>query len=181
MGVFAMNPKKPEAHLQLLVTLFLIFQKIRREGLMSIEMDIERPRESELFTAIGEFDASNAAIYTVLCDALRLMVSGNLENGGMTRYLTSARKTSDLSKKQESLFDALESSILTILDGCAPSIAVDFGRQCIPANIKPTFNELEDYLRTLRQSKDSLLSSEESDAILVRFFAGIDTKADKES
>jgi flagellar motor component MotA len=173
MGAFAMKPKKPEAHLQLLVTLFLIFQKSRREGLMSIEMDIERPRDSALFTAIAEFDEGNAVIYTVLCDALCLIVGGNLETGGMTRYLASARKTSGLSNKQESLFDALESSILTILNGCAPAIAVEFGRQCIPANLKPSFIEFEDYLRTLRQRKDSVMTSEETDASLVSFFAGI--------
>jgi len=175
-----MNPKKPEAHLQLLMTLFLIFQKSRREGLMSIEMDVERPRESSLFTAIAEYDEGNAVIYTVLCDALRLIIGGNLETGGMTRYLASARKTSDLAKKQESLFDALESSISAILDGCAPSIAVEFGRQCIPANLKPSFSGFEDYLRALRQRKDSVMTSEEADASLVSFFAGIDNKAEKE-
>lgn len=180
MGVFAMKPKKPEAHLQLLVTLFLIFQKIRRKGLMSIEMDIESPKESELFTTIGEFDASNAVIYTVLCDALRLIVGGNLDTDRMTRYLASARKTSDLSKKQESLFDALESTILAILNGLNPSVAVEFGRQCIPAILKPGFNEFEDYLRDLRQRKDSVMISEDTDASLVRFFAGIDGQAVKE-
>lgn len=180
MVAFALKPKKPEAHLQLLVTMFLIFQKSRRQGLMSIEMDIERPRDSALFTAIAKFDESNAVIYTVLCDALRLIVGGNLDTGGMTRYLACARKSSDLAKKQESLFDALESSIVAILDGCAPSIAVEFGRQCIPASLKPSFNEFEDYLRTLRQSKDSVMTSEETDASLVSFFAGMDNKAEKE-
>lgn len=180
MTVLSMKLKKPEAHLQLLVTIFLIFQKARREGLMSIETDIERPRESALFTAIGEFDESNAIIYTVLCDALRLMVSGTLNIALMTRYLVSARRTSDLSEKQESLFDALVASILTSLDGCAPAIAVEFGRQCIPANLKPGFSEFEDYLRALRQRKDSMLTSEETDAILVRFFAGIGSESVKE-
>jgi flagellar motor component MotA len=162
MAMLSIKPQKPEAHLQLLVTLFLIFQKIRREGLMSIEMDIERPADSALFTTIAEFDDGNAPIYTVLCDALRLMVGGNLDTGRMARYLTSARKTSDLSKKQESLFDALESTILAILYGCAPSVAVEFGRQCIPANLKPSFNEFEDYLRILRRRKDSVMKPEET-------------------
>lgn len=180
MGVFAMKPKKPEAHLQLLVTLFLIFQKMRREGFMAIERDVEQPRKSTLFTDIAEFDESNSVIYTVLCDALRLILSGDQDTGRMARYLASARKTSDLTKKQESLFDAMESSILAILDGCAPSIAMDYGRQCIPANLKPSFNELEDYLRSLHQPKDSLLTREETDAILVSFFAGIDDKARNE-
>ncbi len=180
MGVFTMNPKKPEAHLQLLVTLFLIFQKSRREGLLAIERDVEQPRKSKLFTDIAEFDESNAVIYTVLCDVLRLILSGDMDTGRMARYLTSARKTADLSKKQESLFDALESSILAILDGCAPSIAMEYGRQCVPANLKPSFNELEDYLRSLNQRKESLLTREETDAILVDFFSGIDNKTGKE-
>ena len=178
MGVFAMKPKKPEAHLQLLATLFLIFQKSRQEGLMSIEMDIERPRESELFTAIAEFDEGNAVIYTVLCDALRLMVGGNLETSAMSRYLTSARKSCNLSKNQGSLFDAMESSILAILDGCAPSIAVEFGRQCIPAKHKPSFSEFDEHLRNLRQHQNSVMTREETDASLVRFFVGIDGKAE---
>ena len=179
MGTF-MKPTKPEVHLQLLVTIFLILQKVRREGLMAIEMDIESPRESAPFTAIAEFDQGNAVIYTVLCNALRLIVGGNLEAAAMARYLESARKTSDLSKKQESLFDALESTILATLDGCCPSVAVEFGRQCIPANVKPSFNEFENYLHSLTQRKDSMLTNDEADASLVCFFAGINSKAYKE-
>lgn len=157
MAVHSIKPKKTEAHLQLLATIFLIFQKCRREGLMSIELAIEHPRDSPLFTAIAEFDESNAVIYTVLCDVLRLNVSGNLETSWITRYLASARKTSDLSKMQVSLFDALESSILAILDGCAPCVAVEFGRQCIPANLKPSFIQFDEFLLDVRQRKESWL------------------------
>lgn len=180
MGLFVVTPKKPEAHFKLLVTLFMIFQKLRREGLMAIERDVEEPRKSALFTAMGEFDESNAAIYTVLCDVLRLMLCGDLNTARMARYLTSARKTSDLTHQQESLFDALESSILAILDGCAPAIAVEYGRQCVPASLKPSYDELEDYLRSLRERKDCLMTREETDATLVSFFVGIDNSTDKE-
>lgn len=50
---------------------------------------------------------------------------------------------------------------------------MEFGRQCIPANLKPSFSEFEDYLRALSQRKDSMLTREETDASLVSFFAGI--------
>ena len=50
MFALHIKPEKPEAHIQLLGTLFLICQKCRREGLMALEMDIERPRESDVFT-----------------------------------------------------------------------------------------------------------------------------------
>ena len=66
MTILSMESKKPEAHLQLLVTIFLIFQKVRRQGLMSIEADIERPRASALFIAVAAFDEANAVIYTCL-------------------------------------------------------------------------------------------------------------------
>ena len=178
MVTFAMKPHRPEAHLQLLFTLFVVFQKIRREGLLSIEMDIESPQDSALFTAIGEFYEGNAVIYTVLCDALRLMAGGNLETSAMRRYLASARKSCYLIKNQGTLFDAMESSFLAILDGCAPSIAVEFGRQCIPAKHKPSFSEFEEHLRNLRQHQNSVMTREETDASLVRFFAGINCKAE---
>lgn len=170
MFALRIKPEKPEAHIQLLGTLFLICQKCRREGLMAIEMDIERPRESDVFTAVAAFDEANAVIYTVLCDTLRLIMVGNPQTSELTRYLAAARKTSNLAKKQQSMFDVLESCMLSHQEGYAPAIAVEYGRQCVPAGLKPDFNALEDYLRTLPRENNRVLSSVEMDASLVQFF-----------
>lgn len=173
MGLFTMKPKKPEAHLQLLGTLFLILQQVRREGLMSIEGPVERPQESPLFSAIAPFDQSNATVYTLLCDALRLLLGGLQNSAEMARYLAAARKTSGLSSKQQSLFDTLEITLLAAMDGNAPRVAVEFGRQCTPARLKPSFAEFEDFLKGINTRKNSMLTRAETDAALVRFFDGM--------
>ncbi|MFZ4535464.1 hypothetical protein [Propionivibrio sp.] len=175
MSVFSMKPRKPEVHMQLLGTIFLILNQVRREGLMSIEGPIDDPEKSSLFTAIAGFDKPNAAIYTVLCDALHLMVGGNLDPQDMARYLVAARKTTGLSEPQQSLFDSLELALIATLEGKAPQVAVEFGRQGIPAKIKPGYNEFEDFLRKIRTQNNSVMNREESDAALVSFFDGIAT------
>ena len=165
-----MKPKKPQAHLQLLGTLFLILQQVRREGLMSIEGPVEHPAESPLFAAIAPFDESNTRVYTLLCDALRLLLGGLQNSAEMARYLAAARKTSGLSNKQQSLFDALEITLLASMDGNPPRVAVEFGRQCIPARFKPSFTEFEVFLHDINTRKESVMTRAETDAALVRFF-----------
>lgn len=168
-----MTLKKTEAHVQLLGTLYLILLKIRREGLMSIEMMIEKPNDAPVFNAFAPFDDANAAIYTVLCDVLRVMVGGNLEPVWMERYLNAARKTTNLSKAQQSMFNAIEITLLASMEGSAPTVAVEAGRQCIPANKKPGFGEFEDFLHGIRNHKDSVMTRDEMDAALVGFFDSI--------
>ncbi len=65
-------------YMETLSLLNAIFNKARREGLMAIEDDIERPRESALFQSAPNVLKNHHAI-EFLCDYLRLMVSGNLD------------------------------------------------------------------------------------------------------
>jgi chemotaxis protein MotA len=63
--------------MELLALLFEILQKTRKEGLMSIEKDIEDPHSSALFQkfpAVG----NDHHCTEFICDYLRMMVSGNL-------------------------------------------------------------------------------------------------------
>ncbi len=173
MGLSVIEPSKLDPHLQLLATLYLVLQQVRREGLMSIESDIDQPRKSELFTAIAPFDEANAAIYTVVCDVLRLIVGGNLDLGDMTRYLAAARKTAGLAAEQHSLLDVLELTLIPTLNGTAQQVAVEFGRQGMPASVKPGFAEFEDFLRDIRRKKNSLMTRVETDQALEGFFAGL--------
>jgi chemotaxis protein MotA len=64
-------------YLQLLALLYDILQKARKEGLMSIENDVEEPHNSPLFKkypAVG----SDHHVVEFITDYLRMMVSGNL-------------------------------------------------------------------------------------------------------
>lgn len=64
-------------YLDLLGLLFDIFNKARREGMMSIEADIEAPAESGLFTRYPSL-LKNARIIEFLADNMRIMTTSNL-------------------------------------------------------------------------------------------------------
>ncbi|SFR59225.1 flagellar motor stator protein MotA [Thiomicrospira sp. ALE5] len=45
-------------------------------------------------------------------------------------------------------FLTIKTCLMANVNGYAPTIAVEFGRKSIPAHYRPSFHELEDYLRT---------------------------------
>ena len=64
-------------YINLLSMLFEVLAKVRKEGLMSIENDIERPHESSLFNKYPDITADHH-IMEFITDYLRMMVGGNL-------------------------------------------------------------------------------------------------------
>ena len=64
-------------YMDLLAMLYEILAKVRKEGLMSIEADVENPEQSPVFTKYPTFLADHHAI-EFLTDYLRMMVGGNL-------------------------------------------------------------------------------------------------------
>jgi chemotaxis protein MotA len=65
-------------YLELMLLLFDVLSKVRKEGLMSIEGDIDRPEESPLFSKYPGV-LSDHHIVEFMTDYLRLMVSGNMD------------------------------------------------------------------------------------------------------
>ena len=66
-----------ELYMELMSLLYEILARVRKEGLMSIEDDIENPQESPIFSKYPTIMQDHHAI-EFLTDYLRLMVSGNL-------------------------------------------------------------------------------------------------------
>ena len=64
-------------YLELMALLYDILQKARKDGLMSIEKDVESPAESPLFQKYPKLSADHH-IVEFMTDYLRMMVSGNL-------------------------------------------------------------------------------------------------------
>lgn len=63
--------------MQLMSLLYEVLARVRKEGLMSIEADVENPRESALFAKYPAILADHH-VTDFLTDYLRLMVGGNL-------------------------------------------------------------------------------------------------------
>ena len=72
------NSKYSKArYMELMALLFDILQKARKEGLMSIEKDVEEPASSPLFQKYATV-GSDHHVVEFITDYLRMMVSGNL-------------------------------------------------------------------------------------------------------
>jgi chemotaxis protein MotA len=65
-------------YMELMTLLFEILSKVRKEGLMSIEGDVEEPEESPIFSKYPSILAHHH-IVEFMTDYLRLMVSGNMD------------------------------------------------------------------------------------------------------
>ena len=66
-----------DMYMELMALMYELLTKIRKEGLMSVEGDIEKPEESPLFSKYPSILADHHVI-EFMTDYLRIMVSGNM-------------------------------------------------------------------------------------------------------
>ncbi len=78
-SVFKKSKYSKDIYMELMALLYELLGKMRKEGLMSIESDVERPTESPLFSKYPKI-TSDHHIIEFLTDYLRIMVSGNLNS-----------------------------------------------------------------------------------------------------
>ena len=71
------SPLNKALYMDLLAMLYEILSKVRKEGLMSIEGDVENPESSPIFSKYPAIASDHHAM-EFLCDYLRMMVGGNL-------------------------------------------------------------------------------------------------------
>jgi chemotaxis protein MotA len=66
-----------DSYMELMALLYELLGKVRKEGLMAIEGDVENPHESPVFAKYPQILADHHVV-EFLTDYLRIMVSGNL-------------------------------------------------------------------------------------------------------
>lgn len=76
-SVFKGSSYNKAFYVDVLAMLYEILAKVRKEGLMSIEADVENPESSPIFSKYPNFLADHHAV-DFLTDYLRMMVGGNL-------------------------------------------------------------------------------------------------------
>ena len=84
-GLFKGSKYTKALYMEVMALLYVVLSKIRREGMMSIEADIENPHESTLFANYPAIQADHHAL-DFICDYLRLMVGGNLNPSFCARH-----------------------------------------------------------------------------------------------
>ncbi|MBI5634127.1 MAG: flagellar motor stator protein MotA [Nitrospirae bacterium] len=76
-SIFGSGSVSKAQFLELLALLNTIFSKIRKDGLISIEADIENPKKSPLFTKYKSVLANHHAL-DFICDNLKVMITTNM-------------------------------------------------------------------------------------------------------
>ncbi|MBS1157184.1 MAG: flagellar motor stator protein MotA [Proteobacteria bacterium] len=210
-------------YMDLFALLYELLQKVRKEGLMSIEGDVEDPHASPLFSKYPKVSHDHHVV-EFLTDYLRLMVGGNLnafeiENlmdveiethhheaefpaqaiakvadglpafgivaavmgvvntmgslhlppselgpmvgaalvgtflGILMAYGFVGPLATILERKVgegTQVFNTIKVTLLASLNGYAPQVAVEFGRKALNSTERPSFKELEDFVKNAK-------------------------------
>ncbi|WP_269533194.1 flagellar motor stator protein MotA [Chitinimonas sp. BJYL2] len=208
-------------YMDLFAMMFEILSKVRKEGLMSIEGDVENPDGSPLFSKYPAV-AKDHHVVEFLCDYLRLMVGGNLNAFEIENLMDVEIEThhheahvpaefmakladglpafgivaavmgvvhtmgslhlppTELGKligaalvgtfmgiwlaygffgplatvletkvnEGSKVLQTIKITLLASLNGYAPQVAVEFGRKAMESRIRPSFLELEEYVKS---------------------------------
>lgn len=126
--------------LTLSLALFALLSKVRKQGLMSIECDVECPNDSDIMKSIP------GDVQPLVCDLLRLMIGGNLESEDLREYAKNMIDNTPWLKDGTSLRFAA-TTLVYACKGYAPQIAIEFARSTIPQKNRPTFDEVEKYIK----------------------------------
>jgi chemotaxis protein MotA len=76
-SVFKGSRYNKESYMELMALMYELLGKVRKEGLMSIEGDVENPHESPVFAKYPKI-LEDHHVVEFMTDYLRIMVSGNL-------------------------------------------------------------------------------------------------------
>lgn len=218
--IFQSAKQNSALYIDLLSLMYDILTRVRKEGLMSIESDIDSPEDSAMFLKYPNISKDHHLI-EFISDYFRLMVSGNMdpfqiENlmdneievhhqdgdlaihainkvadglpafgivaavmgvvhtmgsvgmppselgnliaaalvgtflGILLAYGVFSPLASLLDRKlQEStkVYQCVKVTMIASMNGYAPTLAVEFGRKVVSANLRPTFKELEAHFR----------------------------------
>lgn len=78
-GVLRRNPYGKETYMQLMALLYVLLNKARRDGLMSVESDIEEPHTSPIFAEYPSV-LNDPVLVEFISDYMRLIISGNMSS-----------------------------------------------------------------------------------------------------
>ncbi len=86
LGALKGSPFTKERYLNTLKMMYEFLNKVRKEGLLAVEMDVEKPAESALFKKYPQFLADHHALEFV-CDTLRTAITGGVEPFDMDQMM----------------------------------------------------------------------------------------------
>lgn len=211
-------------YVEILLLMSEIFSKIRKEGLVSIEADVDNPEASKIFSNYPNFLKNHHAI-TLVTDTLRTVMTTSIAPHELEALLDTeleahheealipsnaistvadglpalgivaavlgvvitmgkiseppevlgqsigaalvgtflgvllsygfvgpiAKNLGYIANEDKEYLNVLKVALVAFVGGAAPQIAVEFGRRVIPANVKPSFVEMEEAIKQVKK------------------------------
>ena len=85
-GVMKPSPFSKTRYLSTLKMMFELLNKVRKEGLLSVENDVEKPKDSPIFKKYPEF-LKDHHILDFACDTLRMAITGGVDPFDMDQMM----------------------------------------------------------------------------------------------
>ncbi len=86
MGIMKGSRFPKQRYLDTLKMMYQFLNKVRKEGLLAVEADVEKPAESAIFKNFPEFLADHESL-NFLCDTLRTAITGGVEPFDMDQMM----------------------------------------------------------------------------------------------
>jgi chemotaxis protein MotA len=86
MGIVRGSRINKQRYLNTLRMMYQFLNKVRKEGLLAVEMDVEKPAESAIFKNFPDFMADHESL-SFLCDTLRTAITGGVEPFDMDQMM----------------------------------------------------------------------------------------------
>ena len=86
LGILKGSPFGKPRYLETLKMMYEFLNKVRKEGLIAVEADVEKPNESEIFKKYPAFLADHHVEHFV-CDTLRMAITGGVEPFDMDQMM----------------------------------------------------------------------------------------------
>jgi chemotaxis protein MotA len=86
IGIMKGSRFDKQRYLNTLKMMYQFLNKVRKEGLLAVEMDVEKPAESAIFKNFPDFVADQDSV-NFLCDTLRTAITGGVEPFDMDQMM----------------------------------------------------------------------------------------------
>jgi chemotaxis protein MotA len=86
LGTLKGSPFSKARYLSTLKMMYEFLNKVRKEGLLAVENDVEKPKESVIFKNYPQFLGDHHALHFV-CDTLRMAITGGVEPFDMDQMM----------------------------------------------------------------------------------------------
>lgn len=86
LGILKGSRFSKQRYLNTLKMMYQFLNKVRKEGLLAVESDVEKPAESTIFRSYPDFLGDHEAVH-YLCDTLRTAITGGVEPFDMDQMM----------------------------------------------------------------------------------------------